>query len=116
MTPVTLFKSLADETRLKSILLITQEKELCVCELQHALDESQPKISRHLAQLKQIGLLQDRRNGKWVYYRMHDDLSGWVNEIIALALTNNANFLSTASESLFAMGDRPTRIASCCET
>ena len=47
--PVTFFKALADETRLKSLLLILQEQELCVCELVAALADSQPKISRHLA-------------------------------------------------------------------
>ncbi|ADZ90046.1 metalloregulator ArsR/SmtB family transcription factor [Marinomonas mediterranea] len=114
MTPITLFKSLADETRLKSILLIKEETELCVCELQHALGESQPKISRHLAQLKQISLLQDRREGKWIYYRLHDDLPTWVSKTIELTLLNNADFLSSATASLAEMGDRPTRMAACC--
>ncbi len=49
------FKALADETRLRSLLLILQQGELCVCELTEALALSQPKISRHLAQLRTQG-------------------------------------------------------------
>ena len=69
LDPVIFFKQLADETRLRALLLITQEEELCVCELVAALDESQPKISRHLAQLRKTGLLEDRRQGHWIFYR-----------------------------------------------
>ena len=58
MEPVQFYKCLADETRLKSLLLIEKEQELCVCELMAALEESQPKISRHLAQLRKCGLLK----------------------------------------------------------
>src|SRR5690606_12109290 len=74
MTPPALFKALADETRARIVLLITHEQELCVCELTCALNQSQPKISRHLAQLRASGLLADRRQGQWVYYRLHPHL------------------------------------------
>ncbi|CAI8899428.1 hypothetical protein EMIT0194P_310037 [Pseudomonas serbica] len=50
ITPPEVFKSLADETRARATLLIAHQGELCVCELMCALDDSQPKISRHLAQ------------------------------------------------------------------
>ena len=46
------FKALSDLTRLRMLVLLSHEGELCVCELTHALDEIQPKISRHLAQLR----------------------------------------------------------------
>jgi isochorismate hydrolase len=52
LSPPTLFKSLADETRARAVLLIVDQGELCVCELVCALGDSQPKISRHLAQLR----------------------------------------------------------------
>jgi len=52
LTPTTVFKCLADDTRVRTMLLITREGELCVCELTFALNESQPKVSRHLAQLR----------------------------------------------------------------
>ncbi|MEO9274926.1 metalloregulator ArsR/SmtB family transcription factor [Marinomonas sp. 5E14-1] len=56
MDPSLFFKALADDTRLRCLLLIKQFTELCVCELMEALNETQPKISRHLAQLRKNGL------------------------------------------------------------
>lgn len=64
LNSTTVFKCLADDTRVRLMLLMTREKELCVYELTCALDESQPRISRHLAQLRTSGLLSDRRQGK----------------------------------------------------
>lgn len=69
MSPITalqLFKNLSDETRLKIVLLLRASGELCVCELCGTLEESQPKISRHLSMLRESGLLIDRREGKWI--------------------------------------------------
>jgi len=57
LTPTTVFKCLADDTRVRLMLLIAREEELCVCELTCALGENQPKVSRHLAQLRSGGLL-----------------------------------------------------------
>lgn len=82
MSPLTLFKALADDTRLKCVLLIHRERELCVCELTDALQLSQPKISRHLALLREARLLLDRRQGQWVYYRLNPELPQWATEII----------------------------------
>ena len=67
--PLQFFKCLADETRLKSLILIQSEGELCVCELMEALEEIQPKISRHLALLREHKIVLDRRQGQWIYYR-----------------------------------------------
>ncbi|WP_044874434.1 metalloregulator ArsR/SmtB family transcription factor [Pseudomonas sp. LFM046] len=114
LTPTTVFKCLADETRVRLMLLITREEELCVCELTCALDESQPKISRHLAQLRTGGLLQDRRRGQWVYYRLHPDLPGWVHSVLSTALDGNQHWLNADTRRLDAMGDRPERAAACC--
>ena len=82
MDPVELFKQLSDTTRLRCLALLFSEGELCVCELTEALDLSQPKISRHLAQLREAGVVQSRRAGHWVYYRLHEDLPAWVMQII----------------------------------
>lgn len=57
LLPIQLFKILADETRLGIVLLLSELGELCVCDLCTALDQSQPKISRHLALLRECGLL-----------------------------------------------------------
>ena len=57
------FQLLFDDTRLRSLISMQQEGELCVCELVHALGEIQPKISRHLAALRDHGVVTDRRSG-----------------------------------------------------
>lgn len=64
-----LFRALADETRLRIVALLSHG-ELCVCHLEEALRLSQPKVSRHLATLRAAGVVEDRRDGTWVYYRL----------------------------------------------
>jgi len=64
-----LFKALGDETRLRIVALLSHG-ELCVCHLEEALSLSQPKVSRHLATLRAAGVVEDRRDGTWVYYRL----------------------------------------------
>ncbi|WP_417446369.1 metalloregulator ArsR/SmtB family transcription factor [Kangiella sp.] len=107
MQPTDFFKCLADETRLRCLLLIQQENELCVCELMEALDESQPKISRHLAQLRQCGLLLDRRDSKWVYYRLNPDLPVWTYSILTETAQSNEAFIVQNLKRLQAMTNRP---------
>lgn len=114
MRPELFFKCLADETRCRSLLLIEREQELCVCELMAALDLSQPKISRHLAQLRQCGILQDRRQGQWVFYRIHPELSGWMRQILTETARQNPEYLQPDLNRLAAMGDRPLRLQNCC--
>ncbi|MDT8406115.1 MAG: metalloregulator ArsR/SmtB family transcription factor [Methylococcales bacterium] len=82
LTPVQLFKCLADDTRLRCVALLHLEGRLCVCELTAALALSQPKISRHLALLRQTGLLTDSREGQWVYYRINPSLPGWAYPLL----------------------------------
>jgi len=65
------FKALSDKTRLR-ILKLLEHGELCVCEIVAALDIIQPKISFHLTTLKEAGLIKDRKNGKWIHYRIND--------------------------------------------
>ena len=77
LLPIQLFKILADETRLGIVLLLSELGELCVCDLCTALDQSQPKISRHLALLRESGLLLDRKQGKWVHNRLSPHIPAW---------------------------------------
>lgn len=63
----TLFLALADKTRLRLLNLI-REDEVCVCYFTEVLGESQPKISRHLAYLRNAGIVAARREGKWMNY------------------------------------------------
>ena len=113
-TPPEVFKNLADETRARATLLIANLGELCVCELMCALNESQPKISRHLAQLRGSGLLLDRRQGQWVYYRLNPDLPAWVQHMLQATLQANAAWLEENTSRLQNMDDRPVRAAACC--
>ncbi|MDQ7728579.1 metalloregulator ArsR/SmtB family transcription factor [Halomonas sp. SpR8] len=105
------FKCLSDETRLMLVLLIAREQSLCVCEITYALEESQPKVSRHLAQLRQCGLLIDQREGQWVHYRLAPQLPDWVRDIIRAGAEGSAKRLSTLSQRLAKMGERPVRRA-----
>lgn len=114
LTPGTLFLMLSDETRLRALMLLAAEQELCVCELTHALDVSQPKISRHLAQLRECGLLQARREGQWMYYYIPPKLPDWIGNILHHALLGNSNLEPFRSDrqTLKTMTNRPG--AACC--
>ena len=86
LIPSNYFKCLSDETRLRCMALLHQEGKLCVCELTHALELSQPKISRHLAQLRQCDLVVDSREGQWVYYRLNHTLPKWAGDILDVTI------------------------------
>lgn len=64
-----LFRALADPTRLRLLNLIG-DREICVCYFVEILGLSQPKISRHLAYLRRAGIVDSRRDGKWMHYRL----------------------------------------------
>ncbi len=104
ITPVEFFKCLSEETRLLSLLLIEQHGELCVCDLVQALGQPQPKVSRHLAQLRRCGLLLDRRQGQWVYYRIHPAMSGWMLEVLRNTRANSAGLLEPVLQRLQPVG------------
>ena len=86
MKPETLFGMLSDPTRLRTLMLIQAEGEVCVCELTFTLDESQPKISRHLALMREAGIVESRREGTWMHYRINALLPDWAKEIIRQTL------------------------------
>ncbi|OIQ88879.1 HTH-type transcriptional repressor AseR [mine drainage metagenome] len=81
--PPAFFSALSDPTRLRALVLLLREGELCVCRLVGALEVSQPKMSRHLATLREAGLLRDRRQGQWVHYRVAEDLPAWAAQTLA---------------------------------
>lgn len=114
MNPLIFYKSLADDTRLRCLLLLESHGELCVCELMAALKQSQPKISRHLAQLRENGLLTGERSGQWVFYRLSPDLPAWCRAVLAETLSQNPGWLQADSDRLESMGERPERVSRCC--
>ncbi|WP_281556311.1 metalloregulator ArsR/SmtB family transcription factor [Thalassomonas sp. RHCl1] len=114
MQSLQFFKALADDTRLQLILLIFAEQELCVCELTQALDLSQPKISRHIAILREQGLLADRRAGKWVFYSLSAKLASWQLTAISDCFENSQHYLAPSRQRLLEMGNRPDRQVLCC--
>lgn len=86
----TLFKALADATRLRILgLLLTGE--VCVCHIHESLKIPQPKASRHLAYLRKAGLVETRREGVWIHYRMAplaDPVLGAIGDAVRHALTH----------------------------
>ena len=76
------FKCLSDPTRLDILKIILERQNVCVCEITEILQLSQPKISRHLALLRNLSILLDERKGQWVYDRLNPDLPEWVNAVL----------------------------------
>lgn len=95
-----LFKNLSDETRLGIVLLLREMGELCVCDLCSALEQSQPKISRHLAMLRESGLLLDRKQGKWVYYRLSPHIPSWAAQVIEQAWLSQQDDIKALARKL----------------
>jgi ArsR family transcriptional regulator len=87
------FRALADETRLRILgLLLTGE--VCVCHIHESLGISQPKASRHLAYLRRAGLVETRRDGIWIHYRLADGtdpIVSTIRDVVAHTLGHVAN-------------------------
>ncbi|CAM3155662.1 metalloregulator ArsR/SmtB family transcription factor [Vibrio diazotrophicus] len=98
--PISLYKALSEETRLKSMLLMQKLGELCVCDLMKALNLSQPKVSRHLAELRKHDLVLDERRGKWVYYRVNPNIEPWIKQVLELTLQNNLSLIELELDSI----------------
>jgi ArsR family transcriptional regulator len=75
------FHALADETRLR-IIDCLRDGEQCVCDLTVALQAAQSRLSFHLKTLKDVGVLTDRRQGRWIYYSLSREAIEEVEELI----------------------------------
>lgn len=100
MNPLSFYKCLADDTRLKTLLLLSHHGSLCVCDLQQSLDLSQPKISRHLAELRKCELVITERRGKWMYYQLAPSLANWQTLVLQQTLAANTEYLSECLSAL----------------
>lgn len=106
------FNTLSDATRRRLLSLLIGHGELCVCELTAALNMPQPKISRHLAVMREAGLLAVRRDGTWIYYRLDPLLPLWAYRIVETLGRDAPNpDAEEDGKRLVGMADRPVR---CC--
>ncbi len=110
------FKVLADETRLRCIALIFNNKEICVCELMHALTLPQSKISRHLSIIRLNRLIKQRRLGQWVLYSIDPNMADFKKNIIAISINELKNSLPYKDDKnkLNNMKNRPSIVQSSC--
>jgi ArsR family transcriptional regulator len=104
--PQEFFKVLSDPLRLQIIMLLARRgevcvndndefcrNELCVNEVVEATQMSQPKVSRHLAQLREYGVVVDRKDVRFVYYRINPALPDWMRKVIETTAEHNPQFL-----------------------
>jgi len=85
MTAIDLILALSDPTRLRIARLLAQEGPLCVCEVCAALAADQPKVSRHLARLRDAGLVRDARIAQWAVYALAPGPEAAVRGVLAAA-------------------------------
>lgn len=104
-----MFDSLGDATRRRILALLVDQGELCVCELTAALNDIQPKISRHLGVLKDAGIAIPRREGTWMFYRLAEPLPAWAATLLATLATGAVPEFKADRKRLNAMADRPER-------
>jgi protein-tyrosine-phosphatase/DNA-binding transcriptional ArsR family regulator len=108
--PISFYKCLTDDIRLKTLMLTHYHGELCVCELMEALKEdSQPKVSRNLAVLKKSKVITDRKHGQWVFYRINPELPLWAKSVIAQTTENNVLLINDELQRLDNMKNRPDK-------
>lgn len=94
------FRCLSDTTRLRILLLLADGRELCVCDITSIMIESQPKISRHLAFLRNLGVLTSRRQGQWVYYQLAESLPDWAHAVLAAVVDSQPDAFEADRENL----------------
>jgi ArsR family transcriptional regulator len=103
-----LFKALADATRLRILgLLLTGE--VCVCDIHESLRIPQPKASRHLAYLRRAGLVETRRDGLWIHYRL-----GKLADPVLAAIVAAVRHALTHTDTVHRDGERLRKRIGCC--
>lgn len=91
------FAALSNQIRLRCIYLLATHEEICVCDFVDTLEISQPAASKALSNLKSVGLISDRREANWVYYRLNAELPGWLVKILdglVIGLTDDKVFVA----------------------
>jgi ArsR family transcriptional regulator, arsenate/arsenite/antimonite-responsive transcriptional repressor len=111
-----LFKTLGDRTRLR-ILALLAAGEVCVCNIHQSLNLPQPTVSRHLAHLRASGLVQTRRDGVWMHYRLAEPAERLAASIVDAAL-HAVGHTPTAGNDLKKLAKTAgldVKVAACCE-
>ena len=106
-----IFDVMGDPTRRRILALLVTEGELCVCELTAALDDIQPKVSRHLSVIREAGLVGVRREGTWMFYQVASRLPRWQQDILDAMRDGAVPELVADRARLRKMSGRPGRIA-----
>ena len=113
MMAETLFKALSDPTRVRTLFLLVEYEELCVCELTHALGLPQPKVSHHLGTLRRAELVSDRKEGLWIYYQLNPDMPEWATHVLQAAVEGTKADEPFASDTI-ALAEMPNRPGGVC--
>jgi ArsR family transcriptional regulator, arsenate/arsenite/antimonite-responsive transcriptional repressor len=82
-------KALADGNRLRTVVALMEKDELCVCQIVEMLKLATPTVSRHMSILQAAGLVQSRKEGRWVYYRLKDSFPVLLREWLQRSLKNS---------------------------
>ncbi|MCB1761455.1 MAG: metalloregulator ArsR/SmtB family transcription factor [Gammaproteobacteria bacterium] len=106
--PSKFYPAVAHDIRLRCLLLMLEHGELCVCELTHAIGAAQPTISRHLAHLREVELVSDRREGLWIHYRINPELPAWVANVLQ-ETADGVKGVAPFTEDLAALESMPNR-------
>ena len=94
------FKALSDPTRLRIILLLLRQRELCVCEITHVLGMEQSRVSHQMRILRHAGLVEDNREGRWINYRISEPARPLIEDLFAGTLGGRLeNAPETAEDS-----------------
>jgi DNA-binding transcriptional ArsR family regulator len=96
---VKIFRALADPTRLRIILLL-RRRELCVCELMFILGMEQSRVSHHMRILREAGIADDIREGRWIIYRVPQEARKLLGDLLAGALRERIEHSREASEDI----------------
>ncbi|UTZ43305.1 metalloregulator ArsR/SmtB family transcription factor [Vibrio campbellii] len=98
--PSNFFKLMSDPLRLKILMLLEDEQDLTVTDLKNALNESQPKVSRHLALLRDTTFLKDTRHGLWIHYRLSPSLPMWIKHLLQTVRIGNPGIINAEKSRL----------------
>lgn len=76
------FKALSDEARVRILHLLIERREMCITDIEHILDFTQTKTSRHLIYLKNAGIVNSKKKDQWVFYSVREEVYDFINSVL----------------------------------